>query len=202
MKLIGDEHISPKIVKAVCEIALTGVRSSRYKFAICKFFPHITLSNLLHAGLGVRMTVGVMDAANRLSEISRRRLSNLQLQKILYMADMNLVGRDGIRLVDENFEAWDYGPVLPSLYHRCKAFGAKPVPNVFWDAKDISGTTENDMLALAWDRLRNSTPGQLVANTHSGDGAWVRRYVPGARDRKITTQDMISEYERLKNQVA
>lgn len=142
------------------------------------------------------MTVRVTDAAKYLCEESNWKLSNLQLQKILYMADMNFVGQGNSRLVDEDFEAWDYGPVLPSLYHKCKAFGSKPVPDVFWGAQDIAGTDEARILQLAWSKLKSASPGQLVNATHSNLGAWVRRYVAGAKQIKILTQDMIDEYAR------
>jgi uncharacterized phage-associated protein len=142
------------------------------------------------------MTVRVEDAAQHLCDRSGWKLSNLQLQKLIYMADMNFVGRHRQRLVDEDFEAWDYGPVLPSLYHKCKAFGAKAVPPIFWGAKSITGSPEAEMLDLAWEKLKGATPGQLVNTTHSQKGAWVRRYVPGAKQIKIHTADMIDEYQR------
>ncbi len=142
------------------------------------------------------MTVSVFDAANYLCKTSGWKLSNLQLQKVLYIADMNFVGKKQIRLVDEDFEAWDYGPVIPSLYHKCKAFGAKPIPPVFWGASDISDTNEAAMLSLAWENLKSVTAGQLVETTHSSLGAWADKYVAGAKQIKIFTQDMIDEYER------
>ena len=142
------------------------------------------------------MTVQVNDAASYLCGRSGWQLSNLKLQKMLYMADMNFVGQNGVRLLNEDFEAWDYGPVLPSLYQKCKAFGSKPIPHVFWGAKDITGTAEAKMLDLAWENLKSATPGQLVEATHSKLGAWVRRYVPGAKQIKIVTSDMIEEYAR------
>lgn len=146
------------------------------------------------------MTVPVNDAAQYLCRQSGWRLSNLQLQKILYIADMNLAGQGHGRLVDEDFEAWDYGPVLPSLYHKCKAFGSKSVPPVFWGATDITGSPEAAIIDMAWENLRSVTPGQLVETTHSTLGAWVRRYVPGAKQIKIFTQDMIDEYARRTHQ--
>lgn len=148
------------------------------------------------------MTVRSDEAALHLCRRSDWTLSNLQIQKIIYMADMNYVGQYGKRLVGEDFQAWDYGPVLPSLYHKFKAFGAKAVPNVFWGVPDISGTKEGDMLDLAWENLREMTPGQLVETTHSGLGAWVRRYVPGAKQIKILTQDMVDEYARRTQQTS
>lgn len=140
------------------------------------------------------MTVRVRDAAYHLGAASGWTLSNLAMQKMLYMADMNFVGINGIRLVDEPFEAWDYGPVLPSLYHDCKAFGSKPVPHVFWGAYLIGGTPEANIIESAWQALRSDTPGQLVSNTHRHDGAWAKRYIAGAKGIKITDSDMIDEY--------
>lgn len=135
-------------------------------------------------------------AAKHLCEKSGWRVSNLQLQKMLYLADMNFVGKNSERLIDEDFEAWDYGPVLPTLYHTCKAFGAKPVPNVFWGVGNIIGTREAAMLDAAWENLRAMNPGRLVENTHWAGGAWAKRYVPGAKGIKIETGDMIDEYRR------
>lgn len=136
------------------------------------------------------------DAARHLCERSGWSVSNLKLQKILYIADLNFLGQIHGRLVDEDFQAWDYGPVLPSVYRHCKAFGSKPVPDVFWGAQSVAGTGEGQMLDLAWERLGNLTAGQLVAMTHAENGAWVRKYVPGAKMIPITTQDMQAEYER------
>lgn len=135
-------------------------------------------------------------AARHLCELSGWSLSNLQLQKMLYLADMNFVGGTGDRLISEDFEAWDYGPVLPSLYHQCKPFGSKPVPNIFWGVPSISGSREADMLNVAWENLRDRTPGQLVENTHWEQGAWAQHYAPGRRGIRIPTGDMIDEYRR------
>mgnify|MGYP006283548483 CR=1 FL=1 len=77
------------------------------------------------------MTVSVLSAAKRLAARSGWTLSNLELQKILYLAHMVHLGRtDGAPLVHGLFEAWDYGPVHPDLYHRVKIFGSSPVKNI------------------------------------------------------------------------
>lgn len=115
---------------------------------------------------------------------------------MLYMADMNYVGQTNARLINEDFEAWDYGPVLPSLYHQCKSFGSKPVPDIFWGVRSIHGTPEAEILQLAWDNLREQSPGQLVENTHWDQGAWAKHYRPGSKGVKIPTRDMIEEYRK------
>lgn len=135
-------------------------------------------------------------AAKHLCKVSGWRLSNLQLQKMLYMADMIYTGTNQERLIDEDFEAWDYGPVIPSLYHRCKSFGSKPVPDIFWGVRNIDDTDEAEIIEDAWHNLRGRTPGQLVENTHWEHGAWAKHYAPGARGITIPTGDMIEEYQR------
>ena len=74
------------------------------------------------------MTVNVLNAAAHLIERSNQSLSNLELQKLLYLAHMFYMGRyDGEPLVHGEFEAWDYGPVHPTLYQRARTFGSNPV---------------------------------------------------------------------------
>jgi uncharacterized phage-associated protein len=145
------------------------------------------------------MTVRVRDAAKYLCALSGWRLSNLPLQKILYLADMNFVGKGAGRLVDEDFEAWDYGPVAPSLYRDCKAFGSKPIPDIFWGAGNIAGSPEAAMLEAAWKALGHQQPGKLIEQTHWSGGAWAKRYAPGAKGIKIELGDMADEY---RNRVA
>lgn len=142
------------------------------------------------------MTVSPRAAAKYLWRLSDGSISNLALHKMLYLADMNYTGRFHSRLLSEPFEAWDYGPVIPSLYHACKAFGAKPIGNIFWGDPEIAGTPEANVLDEAWANLRYQSPGQLVQNTHWSRGAWAGAYIPGARGRKITDAAMIDEYRR------
>jgi len=54
-------------------------------------------------------------------------VTNMALNKILYFSHgWSLAVRD-MPLVSVSFEAWDYGPVLPLLYHQFKRFGDLPI---------------------------------------------------------------------------
>jgi uncharacterized phage-associated protein len=50
-------------------------------------------------------------------------MSNLKLQKLIYIAHGYLLGWKGQPLVSEEIEAWNYGPVVNSIYHQFKNFG-------------------------------------------------------------------------------
>jgi len=148
----------------------------------------------------VEMTVSVLSAAKRLAAQSSWSLSNLELQKILYLAHMFHMGRNnGEPLVSGLFEAWDFGPVHPSLYHRAKVFGSDPVENVFYDIPDLPEGPEREIVHEAYESLGSVGPGRLVSATHKKGGAWDKNYIPGARNIVIPNEDILAEYLGFQN---
>src|SRR4051794_9267350 len=67
------------------------------------------------------------------------KLSPMKLQKLLYYACGWYAGYTGQPLIDEAIEAWDYGPVIPSIYHEFKRFGSGSITA---RATDWDGGTE------------------------------------------------------------
>jgi uncharacterized phage-associated protein len=51
----------------------------------------------------------------------------MKLQKLVYYAHGWFSGHTGNPLIDETIEAWQYGPVIQSLYHEFKRYGAQPI---------------------------------------------------------------------------
>ena len=51
-------------------------------------------------------------------------ISNLQLQKILYYIQKRYL-TDNKTAFDDDFEAWQFGPVIPLVYYKYSGFGAK-----------------------------------------------------------------------------
>lgn len=51
-------------------------------------------------------------------------ISPMKLQKLVYYAHGWYAGYTGKPLINEAVEAWQYGPVIPSLYHEFKQFGS------------------------------------------------------------------------------
>jgi len=102
---------------------------------------------------------------------------------------------DGAPLIKESFEAWNYGPVVPELYHRMKPFGADPVGNVFhWVSSADPSSAEFDSLRAAAEGTKSFNPGQLVANTHWEKGAWANVYKPNIRGIKIPNSAILNEF--------
>ena len=124
------------------------------------------------------------------------RVTNLQLQKILYLSQMFYLGMTGERLADVSFEAWDYGPVAPEVYRQVRSFGSSPIKNVFFNARRFAeGSSRRKLLSDACRDLLPMKPGELVEITHWENGAWAEKYVPGVRGIKIPDNSIIQEYQ-------
>ena len=141
------------------------------------------------------MTVSALSAAKLMGKKANWSLSNLKMQKILYLANMSYLAKTEETLVYGNFEAWDYGPVLPELYHKIKIFGAGPVADIFRSVSDMEiDSAEYSMLNSATDKLSGFSGAKLVAITHWKRGAWAKNYLPGSRGKIIPNEHLIEEY--------
>jgi len=144
------------------------------------------------------MTARLDSVCKYICEKGSWKISNLQLQKILYMTQMVYMGQnDGARLVDANFEAWDYGPVEPSLYQRVRMFGSRPIQDVFYAARPFKANDPRRIiLDEVCDELVHRRPGELVDITHWSRGAWAKNYESGIRGIKIPDTDIYAEYHK------
>lgn len=144
------------------------------------------------------MTISTFEAAKTLGFYSNWNLSNLQMQKILYLAHMFFMGRNqGEPLINENFEAWDYGPVIPSLYHEVKFFGNSKIKDIFFHTTINETSKESKIIKEAVTAFGNAPPAKLVAITHNEEGAWAKHYVQNAKGIVIPNADIIKEYNSL-----
>lgn len=139
--------------------------------------------------------ITVFSAAKRLGEKSGWTLSNLQMQKLIYIAHMYYMGRCDDPLIIGHFEAWDYGPVHPLLYHRLKTYGADFVPP---EALHFASPVRADHLGGEYldAVVTQLDPDELVAITHWGEGAWALNYRPKTKGIRIPNEDIKEEYNK------
>src|SRR5260370_13471552 len=68
--------------------------------------------------------------ANEFLELAKKdgqQLTQMQLQKLVYFAYGWYLAITGTRLIDERVEAWQWGPVVPSIYKEFKRFRSSSV---------------------------------------------------------------------------
>lgn len=151
------------------------------------------------------MAIDVLQAAKHLCKESEWRLTNLELQKIIYITHMLYLGQKGIKcpLVEGTFQAWDYGPVHPDLYSRINRYkcGADFISEkVFKNVKDLNEKDHSDQIFALKEVFDLYPPGsslELIEDTHQEKGAWYKRYIPGIKGIPITNHDILEEYNNL-----
>jgi|SRR5471030_354218 len=136
------------------------------------------------------MAYSTMAVANALVSRAKtgrlKQLTPMKLQKLLFFAQSwHLARNDGDPLIDDFFCRWQYGPVIPSLYHEFKEYGASPISGygghiVERDGevvrvRPIVGESDTDTWALIDEIIQVYGPysgSQLSAITHEPGSAW------------------------------
>lgn len=100
----------------------------------------------------------------------------MKLQKLVYFAHGWNLGIHKQPLINEAVQAWDYGPVILTLYDQTKHYGnnkiTKPIsaPSVTLDQE-----TEK-LLNVVWDSYKKFTGIQLSNLTHELGTPWRNKY--------------------------
>jgi uncharacterized phage-associated protein len=123
----------------------------------------------------------------RLAESEKRPLTPMALIKLVYFAHGWYLALKGEPLLNEQVEAWKYGPVIPSLYHEFKEFGNEAITRLAHDertfrenGKFIIGRTtpelEDDdakkVVRRVWDVYKPLSAVQLSNLTHTPGSPW------------------------------
>lgn len=112
-------------------------------------------------------------------------LTQMKLQKLIFFAHGWYLAICDEPLIDESFQAWRYGPVLPSVYDKFKIYGMlgidKPgaelvyTANGFeWNTPRVTDNTGNvkDLLDKIWDVFGKYSGTQLSEMTHAPNTPW------------------------------
>ena len=103
-------------------------------------------------------------------------LTPLQVQKLVYFAHAWMLGLYGHPLINEPFEVWKYGPVVPVVYYCLRHYGGDPVteplpthPN---DSRDDYDSAEADIIKQVFDIYGGLSGPQLITLTHVKGTPW------------------------------
>lgn len=117
-------------------------------------------------------------------------VSNLQLQKILFFVQERYCEVTGSFLFDDDFEAWMYGPVIPSVYRTYSIWGGRKINWKFNAGASIPGYAA-DVIDPVIVSKRSIPPWKLVDQTHTPDSAWYEIYQGGCGDGDVIPKTMI-----------
>ena len=136
------------------------------------------------------------------SEPDAPKISPMKIQKLIYLAHGYYLVETGKPMLDELFEAWKFGPVLPSLYHSCKHLGSSNLERFLVDnvvgtksknsAPLVTDIRANDIIDFVWKEYGAEAAIKLSAWTHVRGGPW-DKVTDGGRN-IIRNQDIPNDY--------
>ncbi len=136
-------------------------------------------------------------------------MSPMKLQKILYYAHGWNLGLGLGPLIDDQVEAWPWGPVIPTVYHEFKRFGTDPIKSHRWSRLDATKGEDGkirfravrpsldecpgnvdvakEVIRRVWDVYKPYTAVQLSNMTHKPGTPWDTVWnKQGGKDRRST----------------
>lgn len=145
----------------------------------------------------------------KLAKSEGRFLDPMGIQKLVYFAHGWHLAILGAPLVNQAIEAWDYGPVIPDIYHAFKEFGSgwisrpalvlSPGSRTVYEWLDpqIPNTPENErtlaLLRRVWETYKGYTSVQLSNLTHTNNSPWT---LARNREQMVIANPDIAEYFR------
>lgn len=127
-------------------------------------------------------------------------ISPMKLQKLMYFVYKRYLKQNRRSLFDEYFQVWQYGPVLPSIYHEFKDYKARGITDYAYSDFDenrnvfvISESSRDfhEALEFVWGKYRNYDGIELSELTHRDNTAWDR----ALRDKILNLPDEYIEEE-------
>lgn len=116
------------------------------------------------------------------AQLKQVSMSNMKLQKIVYFCHADVLAATGRPLIDQTFEAWEYGPVIPSLYTEFKIFGAGPITGratkfnpatcIREVASDCNLGGLEKIVSQSFERYVRYSASALSNLSHSENGPW------------------------------
>ena len=130
-----------------------------------------------------------------LAGMEQRKLTHMQVQKLVYFAHGWHLGYGHGPLSSEHPEAWTHGPVFPSLYHALKVWGGARIHAAIPNVNDIVDPNVIAHIRRTWVTYRSWGALGLSDLTHLSDGPWftVRQATNGAYGASIP-DDLIQRY--------
>lgn len=123
-----------------------------------------------------------ISVANAFIELAKRdsaTLTNMKLQKLVYIAQGFSLAMLDKPLFFNNVHAFQWGPVIPKLYEVVKQYGNNPIPDkipyYFGDDSidiDDDNSPEVAIIKGVWDIYGKKTAAQLSTITHQPKTPW------------------------------
>lgn len=124
-----------------------------------------------------------------------RVLTPMQLIKLVYLSHGWMLGLYNRPLINQEVEAWKYGPVIPELYQEIKHYRSNPVKDINYK-EEIIDENSLDIIEQVYKLYGSFTGMELSMLTHEKDSPWEITWNNG---KTIISNDLIAYYYKKMN---
>lgn len=147
------------------------------------------------------MPYSASKVANEILRLAReegRTITPLQLIKLVYIAHGWSLVHMPDALVTEPAQAWQYGPVVPSLYQAVKGYRSDPIVNLLPDAdpQDLSAEARA-LIASVYKTYSRYSGTQLSNLTHQPGTPWSVTWENFGQNSVIRNELIRDHYQQL-----
>ena len=109
-------------------------------------------------------------------------VTQMKLQKMVYFAHGYHIAKYDEPLIKEDFEAWQFGPVAPSIYNEFRLYGSDPItvqePGKMEQALHTLSPDALDAINYTWEATKDVSAYKLSGWTHKKGSPWAAAYQP------------------------
>lgn len=123
--------------------------------------------------------ITVANAFIKLANNENRPITNMKLQKLVYIAEGYSLAMLDESLITNNIHAFQWGPVIPKLYESVKQYENRAINNFIdepFNDEPISLNDKNNsevaIIQGVWAQYGNLTAAQLSTITHKPNTPW------------------------------
>ncbi len=159
------------------------------------------------------MSSGLMVADYILSH-SDISLTPLHIIKLVYISHGYTLAKTNKSLIEEKVEAWEHGPVIPTVYHAFKDYRGNPITSLYYCAVELNSdqikdrreaiesefnTEQRSIMDRVIEQYGNKDGTYLSYITHKKDTPWSRYYKKGKKFVEIPNEVIKEHYTELCN---
>ncbi len=147
------------------------------------------------------MPYSAAKVANEMLEIARTRgeeITPLKLLKLVYIAHGWSFPYLRDPLLAEPAQAWQYGPVVPSLYHSVSKFRAGPITELVADTDpQVLSEQASNLIRNVYDTYGRYSAIQLSNMTHMPNTPWSEAWGSRGKNAVIPNDRIAAHYQHL-----
>ncbi len=141
-----------------------------------------------------------IDVANAFVELgasTNTEMTNMKIIKLVFLAQAWSLARYGQPIFEEDFQAWEHGPVVPTVYNAFKQYGKERITKTTEGYDEtVFSPQEEEIILDVFREYGSSTAFALRNMTHRVGTPWEEVYSLG-ENATISKRSIMKYYDSL-----